>query len=177
MGGLGFWMGRMVSVTSSKLDDLSLIIQRLSFEQAGEGFQFFFKGLHAVGFCEAERAIFGFAVAQPHAENEAALRHGVERGDLLGHVHRIVKREQQDARADGHIARVGRHLGDARPGLHHPHALGEVVLAAPHAVKTQIANEAHLLEMLLPAFCGVIFQRVLVHDEHAEFHITLSFLS
>ena len=177
MGGSRLLDGPHGEVYVFELYDLALIIERPLFEQAGEGFQFLLESLDAIGLCEAERAVFGLAVAQPHAEHEAALRHGVERGDLLGHVHRVVKSEQQDAGADGHIARVSRHLGDARPGLHHPNTLGEIVLSAPNAVKAQIPNQAHLFEMLLPAFRGVIPQGVLVHDEHAEFHITLSVLS
>ena len=62
---------------------------------------------HPVGDLQPEGLEFLFAVADADAEDDAALGHDVEAGDLLGGLHRVQERQQGDSEHQIHRAGFG----------------------------------------------------------------------
>ena len=126
MGGWGFWMGVNPILALVHGPVLALVVDLL----AGPELLHHLDGLGhardpllAVG---ADGLQLGVAVAQAHAEHEAALGDVVQGGHVLRHLERVVQRQQHDAGLEPHLADFGReprqHRERLRPdgGVRHP---------------------------------------------------------
>src|ERR1700759_2878457 len=97
---------------------------------------------HALPTRPAKGVAFDSAIPSPDAEHEVAAPDRVERGDALGHFHRVVQRRQQYARNARHLPRF---CGEARQewdqlDLTHPFA--EVMLAGRDGIPPAVARES-----------------------------------
>ena len=90
------------------------------------------------------------AVAQPDAEDEAPFRDVVQGRHLLGHLHRIQQRQQQDRGGQLHVARLGGQPRQHRPGLEVLEGVNQVVVGPAIDVKPGVAGGPELLQVVLP---------------------------
>ena len=112
-------------------------------------------------------------VPQADAEDELAACDLVEGGDLLRDVDRVLERQQDDACAEPHIARLRRQPAEERRGLENLDGVAEVVLARQRAVEAQGAREPHLLDEGAHALRHGLAGRVLRAEEQTELHVRL----
>jgi len=76
-----------------------------------------------------EGAEVGGLIADADAEDDAPFRHEVERDHVLGHVHRMVERQQNDRGADAEVPRARGHGGGDDEGRGQESVVVLVVLA------------------------------------------------
>ena len=80
----------------------------------------------------------------------------------------MLERQQDDARAEPHIARLRRQPAEERGGLEDLDGVAEVVLARQRAVKAQGAREPHLVDEGAHALRHGLAGRVLRAEEQTE---------
>ena len=110
------------------------------------------------------------AVAEADAEHEAAAADHVQGGDGLGHVHRLLERQQHDAGAERHVPGFSCHARQDRHGLHVLERRGEVVLAGADVVKARLPGQPHRLQQLREPLAEVIAHRMLHRQRQPETH-------
>ena len=89
-------------------------------------------------------------VAQPDTEDEAPLRDVVEGGRLLGDLHRVQQRQQQDRGGQLHVSRLGGQPRQHRPGLEVLEGVDQVVVGPAIDVEPGVAGGPELLQVVLP---------------------------
>ena len=119
---------------------------------------------------DPERLVLLLAIAQPHAEDEAPLGDDVERGHLLGHVHRIEQRQQDHGGAHPHGPRLGGEPGERGQALHLLERRREEVLAHHDEVEAGVAGGPDLLDVLPETIDHRHARRVLLRHDQSEVH-------
>src|SRR5437660_1187731 len=89
----------------------------------------------------AHRLVLHVPVAEADAEDEPPARDHIERGDLLGDLDRVVKREEETPRAERHAGGVGGDPPERRDRLEVGERGGEIVLARPHGGEADRARQ------------------------------------
>ena len=79
------------------------------------------------------------AVTQPDAQNEAPLRDVVQSRNLLGDLHRIQQRQQQDRGGQFHVSRLGGQPRQHRPGLEMLERVDQVMVGPAIDVEPSVA--------------------------------------
>ncbi len=119
---------------------------------------------------DAERCALLGSIAKAHPEDHPSVGDRVERRHLLGDVHGIVQRQQEDGDADPHVAGVGR---QPRHQWHRARLLewrGQMMLADDEQVEPQLAHQVHLFDHLVDAPSHRLANHVLVREIEAELH-------
>jgi hypothetical protein len=121
---------------------------------------------------DAEGLVLLLAIAEAHPEDEAPLGDDVERGDLLGHVHRIEQRQQDHGGADPHRARLRGEPRQRGQALHLLERRGQEVLAHHDETEAGVARRPDLVDVLAEAIDHGHAGRMLLGDDQAEVHVT-----
>ena len=110
---------------------------------------------------KSERVVLLLAVAEPEPEHEAAVGDGIERGCVLGDLHRVEQRQEEDAGAHPHLSRLGCDPREQRHELEHLVRLCEEVLARRDVVEAKLASQSHLLAAVADDLARRHLRRVL----------------
>ena len=120
---------------------------------------------------EPEAVVLHLAVSQPHTEGEPPTAQDVDRCPRLGHVQRVVEREQQYPDPDLHGSALGGDTAHERHALRHGHAVGQVVLPGPDRVPAPVADLSHHPELVVHPRHQVGAYGVLVGEEQADLDV------
>ena len=125
---------------------------------------------HALGHRHPEEGELLGPVAEPHAEQESPAGDDVQEGADLGHLDRVVERQQDQVRPDLEPLGLRREALEERQEREVVEPRGGVVLAAPDRVEPERADEAHLLHRLGESARGIVPGGVLGVHVDAEAH-------
>ena len=104
----------------------------------------------AMGQAGSERLKLLRPVAQADAEDEAPFGDVVQGSRLLGDVHRVQQRQQQDRGGQLHVSRFGGQSGQHGPGLEVLEGIDQVMVAPAIDVEPGVARGPKLLQVVLP---------------------------
>ena len=118
---------------------------------------------------EIERVVLVRSVADPRTEEHTAVRQLVDGGDLLGHVERMIEREQRDARPETQRLGARRDRSERDPGVQREPG-GEPVVAEDDEVVPELLDASAVLEHVVIRMAGV--GRGDDRDVHTELHVS-----